>query len=89
MKTLSFKQIIETLKSRGVEITEVMKSNSYCGCINPGDIIQVEATANGVIFLYSVEKVFDEPIITADQVIRDNNGTCIYRKTKKQYKYVK
>lgn len=89
MKTRTFKQIIDHLIEKGVETIKIMRSDSYCGCIKPNDIIAIEVIKNNRIYLASVSHVFDNPIIDVDRIIRNENGRCISRFTIGQFKYTK
>lgn len=87
MKTKSFKQIIERVVEKGADYIIIKRSTSYCGCINPDDIIAVEVHKGEKIYVASVSHFFSEPIINVDRLVRDKNGRCIDRWTIGQYKY--
>lgn len=89
MKTKTFKQIIDHLIEKGVETIKIMRSDSYCGCINPNDIIAIEVIKNNMVYFASVSHVFDNPIIDVGRIIRNENGRCISRFTIGQFKYTK
>lgn len=89
MKTISFKQLIDHLIDKGVESIKIMRSDCYCGCINPNDIIAVEFSKNGKIYIASVSHVFDNSTIDVDRLIRNENGRCIARWTIRQFNYFK
>ena len=87
MKTKKFKQIIDRVIEKGADRIIIKRCTSYCGCINPGDIIAVEVHKGGKIYVASVSHFFSEPIIYVDRLVRDNNNRCIDRWTIGQYKY--
>lgn len=71
MKKVTFTQLIDHLTEKGVDSIKIERSNCYCGCINPNDIISIEVCKNGNIYLASVSHVFDNPIIDVDRIIRN------------------
>lgn len=85
MKTISFKQLIDNLIEKGVDSIKIMRSDCFCGCIKPNDIIAIEVSKNGKIYFASAAHVFDNPTIDVDRIIRNENGRCIYRETIKQF----
>lgn len=85
MKTISFKQLIDNLIEKGVDSIKIMRSDCFCGCIKPNDIIAIEVSKNGKIYFVSAAHVFDNPTIDVDRIIRNENGRCIYRETIKQF----
>ena len=85
MKTTTFKQLIDHLIEKGVDNIKIERATASCGCIKPNDIIAIEVTKNGNIFIASAAHVFDNPTIDVDRLIRNNEGRCIYRETIKQY----
>jgi len=89
MNTRTFNQIIDRLVEKGAEITKVTRSDCFCGCINPNDIISIEVCKNGIIYIASVSHVFDNPVIDVDRIIRNENGRCIARWTIGQFNYAK
>lgn len=89
MKTTTFKQLINHLIENGVDSITINRSNCFCGCVNPNDIISTEFCKNGNIYFASVSHVFDIPVIDVDRIIRNDNGRCIARWTVLQFKYAK
>ena len=89
MKTTSFTQLLNHLIEKGVDSIKIMRSDCFCGCINPNDIIAIEVCKNGNIFCASVSNVFDIPTIDVDRIIRNENGRCISRYTIGQFNYAK
>ena len=89
MKATTFNQLIDHLIKKGVDSIKITRSNRFCGCIKPNDIISIEVCKNGNIYLSSVSHVFDNPIIDVDRIIRDKNGCCIARWTIGQFIYSK
>lgn len=89
MKTRTFKQIIDHLIEKGVDSIKIMRSDCFCGCIKPNDIIAIEVSKNGKIYFASAAHVFDNPTIYVDRIIRNENGRCISRFTIGQFKYAK
>lgn len=85
MKSTTFKQLIEHLIEKGFDSIKIERSPVYCGCIKPNDIIAIEVTKNGNIFIASAAHVFDNPTIDVDRLIRNDEGRCIYREQIKQY----
>lgn len=89
MKTTSFKQLINHLIEKGVDSIQIMRSDCFCGCINPNDIISIEVCKNGIIYVASAAHVFDNPTIDVDRIVRDETGRCIARWTIRQFNYAK
>lgn len=89
MKTKTFKQIIDRLVDKGAESFIIHRSDSYCGCIAPNDIISVEVTANERVYVASVCNVFNDPVISVDRLLRDSYGRCVSRYTIGCFKYSK
>ena len=87
MKTKTFKQIIVRVIEKGADCIIIKRSTSYCGCINPNDIIAVEVRKGNKIYVASVSHVFSEPIIDVDRLVRNKEGRCLDRWTIGQYKY--
>ena len=89
MKTVTFKQLINHLIDKGVDSIKITRSDCFCGCINPNDIIAIEVSKNGNIYLASVSHVFVNPIIDVDRIVRDETGFCTARWTVRQFNYAK
>lgn len=89
MKSISFTQLINHLIEKGVESIKITRSNCFCGCVKPNDIISIEVCKNDIIYVASVAHVFADPTIDVDRIVRDETGLCISRWTICQYKYVK
>lgn len=89
MKTKSFKQIIEHLIDNGVENIKIIRSDCFMGCFEPKDIIALEVSINGHIYFVTVTRVFDNPLIVVDRIIRDENNRLIDRFTISKYNYSK
>lgn len=89
MTTTTFKHLIAHLVEKGVDSITITRSDCFCGCINPNDIIAIEVRKNGHIYLASVSHVFDNPIIDVDRIIRNENGRCVARWTIRQFVYAK
>ena len=87
MKTKTFKQIIDRVIEKGADCIIIKRGTSYCGCINPNDIIAVEVRKGNKIYVASVSHVFSEPVIDVDRIVRNKDGRCIDRWTIGQYKY--
>ena len=87
MKTRTFKQIIDRLIEKGADSIKITRSDVYCGCIKPNDIISIEVIKNGNIYIASAAHVFDNPTIDVDRIIRNENGRCISRYTIGQFEY--
>lgn len=89
MKTTTFKHLIDHLIEKGVDTIKIKRSNCFCGCINPNDIIAIEVCKNGNIYFASVSNVFDKPTIDVDRIVRSEDGRCVARCTIRQFNYVK
>lgn len=89
MKSVTFKQLIDHLIDKGVECIKIIRSDCFCGCINPKDIIAIEVCKNGIIYIASVAHVFDNPTIDVDRIVRDESGRCLSRWTVRQFNYAK
>lgn len=89
MKSVTFKQLISHLIEKGVDSVKITRSDSFCGCIKPNDVIAIEVSKNGVIYLASAAHIFDNPTIDVDRIVRDENGHCIARWTVLQFNYSK
>lgn len=89
MKTVTFKRLIDHFIEKGVDSIKIMRSDCYCGCINPNDIISIEVCKNGIIYVASASHVFGNPIIHVDRLVRDKTGRCISRWTICQFNYAK
>ena len=87
MKTKTFKQIIDRMIEKGVDSIKITRSTSFCGCIEPNDIISIEIIKDGNIYVASATHVFDEPKIDIDKLVRDESGRCIARWTIGQFNY--
>lgn len=85
MKSTTFKHLIDHLIGKGFDSIKIERANCYCGCIKPNDIIEIEVTKNGCIYIASAAHVFDNPTIDVDRIIRNDEGRCIYRETIKQF----
>lgn len=89
MTTTTFNQLIDHLIKKGVDSINIMRSDCFCGCINPNDIISIEVCKNGKIYIASVSHVFDNPTIDVDRIIRNEDGRCVARWTIRQFNYAK
>lgn len=89
MKTKTFKEIIYRLLDKGAQNIIIRRSDSYCGCIEPDDIIAVSVHVDERVYVASVCNVFEDPVITVDRVLRDSDGRCVSRYTIGTFKYAK
>ena len=89
MKSITFIQLINHLIEKGVDSIKITRSECFCGCVNPGDIISIEVCKNGIIYFASVSHVFDVPVIDVDRIIRDDAGRCVARWSVRQFNYAK
>ena len=61
MKTISFSEILSKLTSNiNVIGIEIQRTNSSCGCTNPGDIVAVYAKTEKQGIRFALQRVFDE-----------------------------
>ena len=61
MKTISFSEILSKLTSNiNVISIEIHRTNSCCGCTNPGDIVAVYAKTEKQGIRFALQRVFDE-----------------------------
>lgn len=61
MKTISFSEILSKLTSNiNVISIEIHRTNSSCGCTNPGDIVAVCAKTEKQGIRLALQRVFDE-----------------------------
>lgn len=89
MKTTTFIQLINHVIEKGADSIKINRSSRACGCITPNDIIAIEVSKNGNIYLASVSHVFDNPVIDVDRIVRDETGRCVSRWTIRQFIYAK
>ena len=81
MKTISFSEILSKLTSNiNVISIEIHRTNSSCGCTNPGDIVEVYAKTEKQGIRFALQRVFDEqPTIHVEKfTLIDNERAYTY-----------
>lgn len=90
MNTITFNEILSRLTSNpNVETIEIHRTNSYCGCSKPGDIVAVTAITKTMDGLRcALQRCFDEhPTIHLERFFISSEGERIYTGKEKNYLY--
>lgn len=95
METRSFTQLINRAIANGASKVEVRRSEGYCGCAKPGDIIEVIAYKDSwykdgfySCMRASLRHAFDNPTINVEVLWRrTDDNKCIDSTDVKEYVY--
>ena len=86
MKTISFNEILSNLTSNiNVVSIEIHRTESFCGCAKPGDIVAVTAKTEKQGIRLALQRVFDkQPTIHIEKYTLIN-GERAYTYEEKDY----
>lgn len=90
MEALTFNEILSRLTSNPkVTDIKIQRTNSYCGCSNPGDIVAVYARTKSQGIRLALQRVFDEQPTIHIEKYTLIDGERAYTYEEKDYYYAR